>query len=615
MKARDLSPPLPLLLARLWSHLSRRRRWQFWFVLLLMLVSAVMETVSIGAALPFLGILSVPDKVFTHPVVAGLAPAVGIESADQLVLPLTLAFAATALAAGGVRLLLLRASTRLGFATGADISTEVYRRTLYQPYSVHVTRNTGVLIGRIANTATAVVTTCLLPLLSLLSSVVIVALISISLSLISAVAASGVIVGLGAAYWVVTRLARRRLKVYSKRIVQEQAQVNKALQEGLEGIRDVLLDGTQPFYCDLFRQADRPARQAHGSITIIVGSPRYVMETLGMVVIAALAYLLSRQGGGLAAALPVLGALALGAQRLLPAVQSSYAAWAYIVGSHALLLDTLELLDQPIPAESLHSAPPPLRVRDSIQFKAVRFRYRDDGPWVVDGLDLSIPKGEHLAFVGSTGGGKSTTIDLLMGLLTPTEGSILVDGEPLNHDNLRAWQRRIAHVPQSVFLADTTIAENIALGVPRDTIDMDRVRQSARRAMISEFIEASPEGYRTPVGERGVRLSGGQRQRIGIARALYKQASVLVFDEATNALDSVTERSVVDNIRALDPGLTVVLVAHRLTTVQHCSTIVQMEGGRVVAQGTYEQLLVRSASFRTMVEGAQTISGAEAQYP
>jgi ABC-type multidrug transport system fused ATPase/permease subunit len=615
MKAQDVSAPLPVLLARLWGHLTRRRRWQFWIVLLLMLISAVMETVSIGAVLPFLGILTVPDKVFSHPIVARLAPAVGIESADQLVLPLTLAFAATALAASGVRLLLLRVNTRFGFATGADISMEVYRRTLYQPYSIHVSRNTGVLIGRIGNTATAVVTACLLPLLSLLSSIVIGALISVSLFLISPVAASGLIVGLGAAYWLLTLLARRRLKLYSKRIVQEQAQVNKALQEGLGGIRDVLLDGAQPFYSDLFRRADRPAREALGRINIIVGSPRYVMEALGMIVIAALAYFLSQRIGGLAVALPVLGALALGAQRLLPAVQAGYAAWAHIAGSHALLLDTLELLDQPLPAASVPSAPRSLRMRDSVQFKAVRFRYRDDGPWVVDGLDLLIPKGEHVAFVGSTGGGKSTTVDLLMGLLTPTEGSILVDGMPLNHDNLRAWQRSIAHVPQSVFLADTTIAENIARGVPRDAIDMDRVREAARRAMISEFIEASPEGYRTPVGERGVRLSGGQRQRIGIARALYKQASVLVFDEATNALDSVTERSVVDNIRALDPGLTVVLVAHRLTTVQHCSTIVQMEGGRVVAQGTYEQLLVRSASFRTMVEGAQTISGAEAQYP
>ena len=606
MKDRHPSLPLPVLLARLWGQLSTRRRWQFWLVLLLMLASAVMEAVSIGAVLPFLGILAVPDKVFGHPVVADLAHALGIESPDQLVLPLTLAFVGIALAASGIRLVLLRVNTRFGFAAGADISMEVYRRTLYQPYSVHVTRNTGVLIGRIANTATAVVTTCLLPLLSLLSSLVIVALVSIALFLVSPLAASGVIVGLGTAYWTVALLARRRLKRYGRRIVEEQVQVNKALQEGLAGIRDVLLDGTQPFYCELYRRANVPARQAHGSINILVGSPRYVMEALGMVVIAFLAYLLGGQHGGLTAALPVLGALALGAQRLLPAVQSSYAAWAQIAGSHALLVDTLELLDQPVPADTPSDAGAPLVIRDSIRFEAVRFRYRNDGPWVVDGLDFSIPGGARVGLVGSTGAGKSTTIDLLMGLLAPTEGLILIDGMPLNKDNLRAWQRSIAHVPQSIFLADTTIAENIALGVPRDAIDMDRVRDSARRAMIADFIETSPEGYHTQVGERGVRLSGGQRQRIGIARALYKQASVLVFDEATNALDSLTERSVVENIRALDPELTIVLIAHRLTTVQHCSTIVQMERGRIVAQGAYEELLVRSASFRGMVESVRT---------
>jgi len=331
------------------------------------------------------------------------------------------------------------------------------------------------------------------------------------------------------------------------------------------------------------------------------------MEALGMVAMAFLAYFLGQRGGGLAAALPVLGALALGAQRLLPAVQSTYAAWANIAGSHALLLDTLELLDQPVPAESGPRAPRPLVLRDCIRFEGVSFRYRHDGPWVVDGVDLLIPKGARVGLVGSTGGGKSTTIDLLMGLLPPTGGSILIDDMPLNHDNLRAWQRSIAHVPQSVFLADTTFAENIALGVPRDAIDMERVRESAHRAMIGEFVEASPGGYRAQVGERGVRLSGGQRQRIGIARALYKQASVLVFDEATNSLDSLTERAVVDNIRALDPELTIVLIAHRVTTVRHCSAIVQMEKGRVVAQGTYEELLDRSASFRSMVESAQAI--------
>ena len=187
-----------------------------------------------------------------------------------------------------------------------------------------------------------------------------------------------------------------------------------------------------------------------------------------------------------------------------------------------------------------------------------------------------------------------------MGLLTPTEGELLVDGEPIRGARARAWQRTIAHVPQSIYLADTTIAENIAFGVPRDAIDLDACARPRRQAQIAEFIEGRPEGYDAIVGERGIRLSGGQRQRIGIARALYKQATVLVLDEATSALDNLTEQSVLDSIETLDRGLTILIIAHRLTTVKRCDTIVELEQGRVVAQGTYEELLGRSQSFRQM---------------
>jgi ATP-binding cassette subfamily B protein len=216
---------------------------------------------------------------------------------------------------------------------------------------------------------------------------------------------------------------------------------------------------------------------------------------------------------------------------------------------------------------------------------------------VLDDINFSIPKGARVGFVGHTGSGKSTVLDLLMGLLEANEGQILVDGQPISGNRLRAWQRSIAHVPQSIYLADTTLAENIAFGVPPDTIDLDRVQQAARQAQIADFIESSPEGYQAYVGERGIRLSGGQRQRIGIARALYKQASVLVFDEATSALDNATEQSVMDAIEGLSSDLTILLIAHRLTTVRRCDTIVELDHGRVVAQDTYEQLIERSRSM------------------
>ncbi len=600
MKATILAGSLSNLLKRLWHHLTQRRQRQFVLLMGLMLISAFAEVVSLGAVLPFLGILVAPEHVFNHPIVADVALAWGIASADQLVLPLTVAFAAAALIAGAIRILLLWASTRLAVAIGADLSIEVYRRTLYQPYRVHVARNSSEVISGITNKVNGVVFGVLLSLLTLVSSTVLLVAIMLALIAIDPMVASVAAVGFGASYALITWMSRRRLHRNSQRIAYEQTQVVKALQEGLGGIRDVLLDGTQPVYCDIYRQADYPLRRAQGNNVFIGGSPRYIMEALGMVLIAALAYALSRQVGGIATALPVLGALALGAQRLLPALQQSYSAWASIAGNHASLADTIELLDQPLSAELLQPAPAPLLFQDAIRFDAVRFRYTGDGPWVLDGLSLVIAKGARVGFVGSTGSGKSTTLDLLMGLLMPTEGELLVDGQPISGIRVRAWQQTIAHVPQSIYLADTTLAENIAFGVPHDTIDLDRVQQAARQAQIADFIESSPEGYQAYVGERGIRLSGGQRQRIGIARALYKQASVLVFDEATSALDNATEQSVMDAIEGLSSDLTILLIAHRLTTVRRCDTIVELEHGHVVAQGTYEQLLECSPSFRSM---------------
>jgi ABC-type multidrug transport system fused ATPase/permease subunit len=567
----------------------------------LILCGAFAEVVSLGAVLPFLGMLLEPDRAFKLPIVAHFARTMGITSPDHLLLPLTIAFAAAALIAGAIRLLLLWVSTRLAFATGADLGIDVYRRTLYQPYWVHVTLNSSEIISGITNKVGDTVTV-LNQTLMLISSLVLLIAITLALLVIDPVVASLATAGFGASYGLITWTSRRQLRRNSKRIAAEQTQMIKAVQEGLGGIRDVLLDGTQPVYCDIYRRADLPLRRAQGANTFSSTSPRYVMEALGVVVIATLAYGLSRQPGGLAAALPVLGTLALGAQRLLPALQQSYAAWASMASCEQSLVMTLEMLDRPLPAEFFQTAPAPLKFQDTVSLNHVRFRYSSDGPWVLNDVNFSIRKGTRVGFVGSTGSGKSTTLDLLMGLLAPTEGEILVDGEPVIGKRVRAWQRTIAHVPQSIYLADTTLAENIAFGVPREAIDSERVREAARQAQIAEFIESRPEGYNAAVGERGIRLSGGQRQRIGIARALYKQASILVFDEATSALDNATEQSVMDAIHGLDRELTIVLIAHRITTVRSCESIIELQHGRLVAQGTYEQLIECSASFRSMVK-------------
>lgn len=591
--------PLPNLLKRIWNHLSQRRQRQLLLLICLMLVSALAEVISLGAVLPFLGILTAPEKVFSYPLVAGIARAWGINSAAGLVLPFTVAFAVAALAAGAIRLLLLWGSMRLASAISADLSVEVYRRTLYQPYRVHVARNSSTVIAGIGKVGS--VQAVLNALLTLISSVAMIASIILALLAIDAVVAIVAAIGFGAGYALITWRSRQQLERNGQLIARESVQEIKALQEGLGGIRDVLLDGTQPLYCDIYRKSYLPIMWAQCNSIVIGSSPRYVMEALGMVLIAALAYGLSRQAAGIALALPALGALAMGAQRLLPALQQVYGSWVSIVGHRASAADALELLDQPLPAEVDAPASAPLPFQDAIRFDSVCFRYSSSGgPWVLDGLNLTIPKGARVGFVGSTGSGKSTTLDLLMGLLEPMRGQILVDDQPITGERRRAWQRTIAHVPQSIYLADTTLAENIAFGVLPEQIDLDRVRQAARQAQIAEFIESRPEGYHAFVGERGIRLSGGQRQRIGIARALYKQATVLVFDEATSALDNSTEQAVMEAIENLNRDLTLLIVAHRLTTVQHCDTIVQLEHGRVVAQGTYEQLLEHSPSFRSI---------------
>ncbi|HSY08584.1 MAG TPA: ABC transporter ATP-binding protein [Steroidobacteraceae bacterium] len=566
----------------------------------LMVLSAFAEVVSLGAVLPFLGILTAPQAVFKYRLVARIAHAAGITAPQQLLLPLTIAFAAIALIAGAIRMLLLWVSTRFTFAAGADLSIEVYRRTLYQPYRVHVARNSSEVISGITNKVGGTVLGVLLPFMTLISSMMLLVAIPVALIAINPIVALVATLGFGASYAVITWLSRRHLRSNSERIANEQTEVIKAIQEGLGGIRDVLLDGTQPVFCDVYRRADQLLRRAQGDNVFIGQSPRYAMEALGMILIAALAYGLSRQDQVVASALPVLGALALGAQRLLPALQQAFGAWASIAGSQAYLADTITLIDQPLPAEMLQAAPAPLPFCEAIQFRAVRFRYTEPGPWVLDGLDLIIPKGARVGLVGGTGSGKSTTLDLLMGLLLPTEGEVIVDGESLVGRRIRTWQRTIAHVPQSIYLADTTMTQNIAFGVPREAIDMQRVRQAAQQAQIAEFIESGPRGYDALVGERGIRLSGGQRQRIGIARALYKRASVLVLDEATSALDNATERSVMDAIEGLHRDLTILIIAHRLTTVRRCDTIVELQHGRVVAQASYEELLECSQSFRHM---------------
>jgi ATP-binding cassette subfamily B protein len=312
-----------------------------------------------------------------------------------------------------------------------------------------------------------------------------------------------------------------------------------------------------------------------------------------MVLIALLAYSMAISKGGLAAAMPALGALALGAQRLMPLIQQAYQSWIQVSGNRQLLHDVVVLLQQPV-SEEVRSDIKRLPFDREIRFEQVSFRYQPKQPFVLEKIDLTFAKGGRIGFVGTTGSGKSTAMDLLMGLLQPTDGLIRVDGIPLTEAARLCWQSNIAHVPQAIYLTDTSFADNIAFGIPPEKIDLSRVRKAAFQAQISEFIDSQPAGYNSIVGERGVRLSGGQRQRIAIARALYKQADVIVFDEATSALDNETELAVMGAIAGLSKDITIFIIAHRISTLKNCTQIVELMAGGGIRVGTYQDILSSS---------------------
>jgi ATP-binding cassette subfamily B protein len=556
-----------------------------------MTVASFMEAISISAVLPFIAVLSNPEKVFTHEAAQLFIKILGIKTPEELLFPFSFAFCLLIFVGISLRILLLWAQTRIGYGTSAAFSSSIYMRTLYQPYSVHVSRNSSEVISGITNKAGAILTYLITPLMNLISSSVTITAIIITLFTINPFVALTAFLGFGVLYAAIILMVKKQLAANSIVLSRESVQMVKALQEGLGGIRDVLIDGTQGTYGKIFNKAQARYNESLANNQIVGNSPRLIVEFLGIIFICTIAYQLVLKGEGFMSAIPTLAALALGAQRLLPALQNFYYNWTAIRGGQESVEDGLQFLEQPYPEHAHKPNPAPILFKESIQLDKVSFQYTKGGAIVLKDLNLTLEKGKRYGFVGTTGCGKSTLLDVIMGLLKPTEGFLKIDQQVITENNYRSWQVIIAHVPQAIYLSDTSLAENIAFGVEVDKIDMKRVREAAEKAQIAETIEALPQKYKTYVGERGIRLSGGQRQRIGIARALYKKAQVIVFDEATSALDNETELAVMEGIENLADDLTILIVAHRVTTLKRCDKIFRMDKGEVIEEGVYEEMV------------------------
>jgi ATP-binding cassette subfamily B protein len=575
---------------RLVMHLESIRRKQLFFVLCLMVLASFAEIFAIGSILPFIGALMAPEKIFQQPYIQPFIELMNIKEAKSLLLPITILFCFFGLLSGLIRAFLLWIQTRLSYGVGSDLSIKLYACTLYKPYSAHVMQNSSTVIVGLSKVVT-IVSGTVTPSLNILGSSLILMAVLLSLSLVDSRLVTFAVLGFGFTYWVIFFFTKKLLVRDGRIMSDQQAKALKHLNESLGGIRDVIIDGSQPIFLDLYKKTELSLRRAQGNIQIVGGIPRYLVEPLGIVFIASLSFFMVNDDLTSSSVVPTLALLALASQRMLPLLQQIYSGFTTIRGTQASLLDVLSLLDQKIPSRKFADISKDISFSGRIELSKISFQYTPDRPSVLNDINLIINKGDRIGIIGSTGCGKTTLLDIIMGLLVPSGGVLSVDGVTIDHSNIRGWQDHLSHVPQAIFLSDATIAENIAFGVPLQDIDMEKVRAAALRSCIAQTIESWPEAYKTVIGERGVRLSGGQRQRIGIARALYKNSVLLILDEATSALDNESEESVMSEVNALDDQLTLIMVAHRLTTLMGCTKIVELERGTIKRIGSYEQII------------------------
>jgi ATP-binding cassette, subfamily B, bacterial PglK len=570
------------LFRELWGKLSSKRKKQLSALLLLMIIVSFAEIINIAAVIPFIGVILSPDKVLQNKIITTHLESIPFLR-DNIVGFVTFIFVILVLVAGILRISMLWSINKLSFAIGSELGLEIFRKALYQSFQAHLDVNSSEVIDAVYSKINGVINIIIMAM-NLIGSIVVATFIILTMLLINPHVAILIFGGLGSFYYLVLRATKKRLHENSEDISKKSVQVIKILQESLGGIRDIILDGTQEVYCTEYRNADKSVRDSQVSNNFINQCPRFMVEVIGIAVIAFCTFWLSKSEEVSLLTIPIIGAIAIGLQKLLPTMQLSYSSWAAIKGNQAVLKevlffsrrdDVLALRDaQQVNDEKLN-------FQKNIAIENLSFRYKKNSSLVLRGISIVIEKGEKIGIIGATGSGKSTLLDLLMGLLAPTAGGFRIDTVPVNLTNNKSWYRMIAHVPQNVFLSDSTIYDNIAFGVDHEQANLEKIQLAAKKACLSEWIESLPDQYNTRIGERGIQLSGGQRQRIGIARALFRDASIIILDEATSSLDSGTELSISEAITDLGDEKTIVVVAHRISTLKDCSKIIEIENGSI----------------------------------
>lgn len=593
------------MFAKLRSLLAPAERRRAKLVFLLMAGRALLEMVGVASVMPFVAVLADPDLVTTNRYLATAYAVLGFDSPRSFLFFLGFVVLMLFVSSLAFRALTTYEIVRFSNMRLHSIGCRLLAAYLRQPYEFFLNRNTADLGKTLLAEVKTVTDSVLVTALRGLSSGLVALMLLILLLSVEPLLSLAVFGLLGSAYGLIYAFTRRLLR----RIGKERLGANKKryvlANEALNGIKELRILGREETYLQRFSEPSRLFARHQATSRVIGEMPFYVVQTAAFGGILVLVLFLLGRHGGIQGALPLISLYAFAGYRLLPVFQEVFRS-ATEIGFSLPALDALyaDLMHKEGGvAASSSSDVAPLPLTNGIRFESVTYRFPNAPGPAVEGLDLFIPAGSSVALVGRTGAGKSTTTDLLLGLLQPSEGRILIDGEPLGGESLRRWQRNVGYVPQAIFLSDDTVTANIAFGVPEREIDRIAVERAARTARIHDFIVGDlGQGYDTVIGERGVRLSGGQRQRLAIARALYRDADVIVFDEATSALDNATEAAVMQAIEELHGRKTIILIAHRLSTVRKCDRLFLLRGGRLVAQGTPDDLRTGSPEFALLTQ-------------
>lgn len=596
------------LAKELFALLTPSQRRRYYLLQAMVILMAFMELLGIASIGPFMALVADTQLLETNSILNSIYVASGVATHTEF---LFIAGSFVLLMLGIASVLSVVTTWRLSlfaFSVGTEIGDRLYRYYLNKDWLFHASGSSAQLTKQIATEALRVTSFIILPLIQMNARIVLAIFISVGIFIYNPLIASVGVVLFVSGYVIIYKVIRKRIMLYGQHVSTTSTDRFRLMNEGFGGIKDVLLYDRSHEFVDQFQKSGKLLAHAQGVNTALSQAPRYLMELLAFgAMISLVLVLLTTRDGNLSQVLPVLAVYALAGFKLLPALQQIYGSVTTIRGNTAAfdaiktdLLASLTLQN----SKSSCASNIDLANAKNIRLSNVSFNYPNKQTAALSNLTIDIPVNATVGFVGESGSGKSTTIDLLLGLIKPDKGQLLIDKTIINSDNISAWQQHIGFVPQSIFLSEGSIAENIAFGLSAEDISLEKVKKAVKLAHLDALVDSLPLGLDTKVGERGVQLSGGQRQRIGIARALYNDADILVFDEATSALDGITEKVIMDAIQELSGKKTIIMIAHRLKTVEKCDVIYLMEQGEVVEQGTYHNLIKNNSKFKQMAKHA-----------